>query len=100
MRHEEVKEDLQPLIFDFFFWFSRFESALKENRWLQSKVVGANALADWKGFVVQFSGDYTPSDAAERLVEANPQKQIVGEYELTFADAVFGDTATQLDRVV
>ncbi|RWO26663.1 hypothetical protein [Mesorhizobium sp.] len=99
MRHEEVEEDLRPLIFDFFFWFSRFESALKENNWLQSKTVGATALADWKGFVETYAGDYVPSDAAGRLVVANPQKQIVGDAGLAFTDVTFTDSASQLDRV-
>lgn len=99
MRHEEVEEDLRPLIFDFFFWFSRFESALKENNWLQSKTVGATALADWKGFVEAYGGYYAPSDAATRLVIANPQKQIVGDAGLTFTDVIFTDSASQLDRV-
>ncbi|PWJ83729.1 hypothetical protein C7441_108123 [Pseudaminobacter salicylatoxidans] len=99
MRHEEVEEDLWPLICDFFFWFSRFESALKENNWLQSKTVNATALADWKGFVEAYGGDYVPSNAAGRLVVANPQKQIVGDAGLTFTEVTFTDSASQLDRV-
>ncbi|MBZ9920185.1 hypothetical protein LB517_24515 [Mesorhizobium sp. BR1-1-12] len=99
MRHKEVEEDLRPLIFDFFFWFSRFESALNENSWLQSQTVGATALADWKGFVEAYGGDYAPSDAAGSLVVANPQKQIVGDAGLTFNDVTFTDSASQLDRV-
>jgi len=99
MRRDEVKEDLRQLIFEFFFWFSRFESALKENNWLQSKTVGATALADWKGFVEAYGGYYVLSDAAKRLIAANPQKQIVGDGELTFADMTFPDSASQLDRV-
>jgi hypothetical protein len=99
MRHEEIREDLRPLIFNFFFSFSRFESALKENGWLQSKTVGATALADWKGFADRYSDDYRPSCAADRLVAANPQKQIVGEAGLTFADVSFEKSTSQLDRV-
>lgn len=99
MRFEEAKKDLRPLIFDFFFWFSRFESALRENDWLQSKAVGATALADWKGFFEEYGGDYAPSDAAKRLVAANPQKQIVGNTGLTYADITFTDSVSQLDRV-
>ena len=99
MRYDDVKDDLLPLVFDFFFWFSRFESALKENDWLQSKKVGATALADWKGFVEAYSGKYVLSETGARLVAANPQKQIVGETGLTFTDVIFEDDASQLDRV-
>ncbi|MBB3562062.1 hypothetical protein FHX06_003393 [Rhizobium sp. BK512] len=99
MRHVEVKDDLWPLICNFFFWFSRFESALKENNWLKSDTIGATALADWKSFVEAYAGDYAPSDAAERLIAANPQKQIVTEGGLTFTDVTFKDSDSQLDRV-
>lgn len=99
MRHDEIKEDLRPLVFEFFFWFSRFESALKENGWLQSKAVGAPACPDWRGFVLAFAGDYSPSDAARQLVAANPLKQVIGEHSLTFAEVVFAEAAPQLERV-
>ncbi|MEZ7272884.1 hypothetical protein NYF14_05320 [Sphingobium sp. 10 DY56-G10] len=99
MRHDEIKEDLRPFVFEFFFWFSRFESALKENGWLQSRAMGAPARPDWQGFVLDFAGDYSPSVAARQLVAANPLKQVIGEHGLTFADVVFADTASQLERV-
>lgn len=100
MRYNEVRDDLRSLIFDFFFWFSRFESALKENNWLQSKKAGATALADWKGFAEAYRGDYVVSESGARLIAANPQKQIVGETGLTFTDVVFEDDASQLDRAI
>jgi len=99
MRHEEVDEDLRPLVFEFFFWFSRFESALKESGWLQSKAVGAPARPDWQGFVLACAENYSPSVAARQLVAANPLKQVIGEHGLTFADVVFADRASQLERV-
>lgn len=99
MQHEEVDEDLRPLVFEFFFWFSRFESALKESGWLQSKAVGAPARPDWQGFVLACAKNYSPSVAARQLVAANPLKQVIGEHGLTFADVVFADRASQLERV-
>lgn len=99
MRQDEIKENLRPLVFEFFFWFSRFESALKENGWLQSKVIGAPARPDWQGFVMAYAGDYSPSVAARQLVAANPLKQVIGELGLTFADVVFAESAPQLERV-
>lgn len=99
MRHDKIEEDLRPLVFEFFFWFSRFESALKENGWLQSKAVGAPARPDWKAFVLSHAANYTPSAAAAQLVAENPLKQVIGEHGLTFADVVFDDRASHLARV-
>jgi hypothetical protein len=65
VRHNDIGEDLRPLIFDFFFWFSRFECALKENGRLQFKNVGACACPDWSGFIAAYSSDYTPSEGSE-----------------------------------
>ncbi len=99
MRHDEIEEDLRPLVFGFFFRLSRFESALKENGWLQSKAVGPPARPDLQGFVLACAGDYSPSVAARQLVAANPVKQVIGEHCLMFADFVFADGASQLKRV-
>ena len=52
-----------------------------------------------KGFVEAYGGDYVPSDAAGRLLVANPQKQIVGDAGLTFTEVTLMDSASQLDRV-
>lgn len=99
MLHKEVSDDLWPLICDFFFWFSRFESALKENGWLQSKNVGDTAMPDWKTFADEFGDRYAPSDSAKRIIAAKPKKQIVGNNELTFTDVTFKPKDTQLYRV-
>lgn len=99
MRYDEVKDSLRPLIFDFFFWFSRFESALKENGWLQSTRAGAAALTDWRGFVEAHEENYVLSETGGRLIAANPQKQIIGNNGLTFTDLVFEHDVSQLNRV-
>jgi hypothetical protein len=99
MRYDKVKDDLRPLIFDFFFWFSRFESALKENGWLQSKQAGATALTDWRQFVEAYEEDYALSEIGGRLIAENPQKQIMGNNGLTFTDLVFEHDDSQLKRV-
>ena len=35
MRKEDIEDNLKELAFDFFYWFSRFEFALKENKFLR-----------------------------------------------------------------
>lgn len=99
MRHDEIKEDVRPLVFDFFFWFSRFESALKENGWLQSKAVGAPARPDWHGFILAYAGNYSPSSAAEQLLAANPLREVVSEHGLAFKEVEFPDAAPRLEHV-
>ena len=43
MRHDQIPDDLKRLAFDFFYWFSHFEFALKEARYLKSTEEGAKA---------------------------------------------------------
>lgn len=101
MRRDEVSPDLRELAFDFFYWFSRFEFALKENGYLTSTLVGARAQPDWGRFVVEHQDHYAPSQAASALIAANPLRQIVGESgTLIFSDVPFADNATDLRRVV
>lgn len=98
MRRDDIPDDLRHLAFDFFYWFSRFEFALKEARFLKSKKVGAKAEADWDCFVAQYRGGYQPTPAAQALIDAKPQRQIVGETELDFCDVDPG--TSDLERVV
>lgn len=100
MRHDELTDDLRSLAFDFFYWFSRFEFALKEARFLKSKVVGAKAEADWGAFIAQYSAGYQLTVAARALLAAKPQRQIVGATELAFREVGFNPGASDLERVV
>jgi hypothetical protein len=100
MRHEEIPDQLRNLAFDFFFRFSRFEFALKEARILKDDRVGANAEADWDGYIRAFRDQYLLSPAGKALVEARPQRQIVGEQELEFRDVAFNPGASDLEKVV
>lgn len=101
MRHDRGTVDLRQLAFDFFFWFSRFEFALKQNGYLVSAVVGARAQPDWDRFVVEHQDYYVPNQAAGALIAANPLRQIVGDDGgLTFGEVWFAPDATELRRVV
>lgn len=100
MRHDEISDDLRRLAFDFFYWFSRFEFALKEARFLKSEKVGAKAEADWDDFIAKYSSDYQLTPAAEALITAKPQRQIVGVAEVNFGDVCFDPGTSDLKRVV
>lgn len=77
MRKNDVDEKLSALAFDFFYWFSRFEFALKENGYLKSRTVGAKAEAGWNAFVDELHAQYTVSIEASALLAEPPEQQVV-----------------------
>lgn len=100
MRYDDIPDDLKRLAFDFFYWFSRFEFALKEARILKSRDVGAKAEAGWTDFIARYRNVYQPSVAARALIDARPQRQIVGAVDLEYCDVCFNPGASDLERVV
>ena len=81
--------DLRDLAFDFFYWFSRFEYALKANGYLVISQNSHQATPNWDQFVSDRRAGYSPSLAAQALMEANPQEEVVTAHGLDFADLVF-----------
>jgi hypothetical protein len=101
MQREEVSPDLSQRAFEFFFWFSRFEFALKENNLLQSHKVGADADPGWSEFIQKAQGNYVTSENAKRLLALAPKKQTVGPgSSLTWQATTFPAGASELDKVV
>lgn len=100
MRHDEIPEDLRPLVYDFFFWFSRFEYALKEARILKNPEPGASAEPGWTRFINEFKDSYQIGAVGEALIAANPQRQIVTAADLDFRDVGFNPGASDLERIV
>tara|TARA_R110000772_G_scaffold207017_1_gene317586 strand:- start:5776 stop:6243 length:468 start_codon:yes stop_codon:yes gene_type:complete len=100
MTHEEVSDSLRSLAFDFFYWFSRFEFALKEAGIRKSDVVGAKAEPDWNKFIVANRDAWQPTPAALKLIAENPKRQIIGEHGLDFREIEFNDQTSELERVV
>lgn len=79
MRKDDVAANLSNLAFDFFFWFSRFEFALKENGYLKSHEPGKNAEPGWDEFVEKWQEQYTSSAEARLLLKSPPERQVVLE---------------------
>ena len=77
MQHNDITDDLAKLAFDFFYLFSRFEFALKECGYLESKKPGAKAKPNWNGFVEEWEDRYSLSEAGRALLEANPATQVI-----------------------
>lgn len=101
MRKEDVGAELSKQAFDFFFWFSRFEFALKENGYLKSHLPGRNAEPGWDEFVGRWNLKYTPSTEAKELLASPPERQIVLANDvLDWKPVGLGDCNSELAKVV
>lgn len=101
VRREDVTIDLSQLAFDFFFWFSRFEFALKENGFLKPHLPNASAKPGWDEFVSRWSESYTPSAEALSLIKSAPSRQIVlNNDELSWRPVGLADCTSELAKVV
>lgn len=102
MRHSDVPSDLRESAFELFFWFSRFEFALKQRQYLKDRSPGARAEPGWQLFIEAWEKHYELTPAGAKLIEANPQRQVVDAtgIDLEFVDLTFTAAASNLQRVV
>jgi len=100
MRKDEISKELSSLAFDFFYWFSRFEFCLKENRYLKHDEPGANAEPGWDKFVEKYYAVYKPSPEAKELLAAPPERQIVlANGELDWRPVGIADCKSELAKI-
>jgi hypothetical protein len=99
MQHDDLGRDLQALVLEFTFRFSRFEFALKEADYLKSKKLGAKAEASWDAFVKRWEKDYKISVTGRALLEANPEVQKVGHEAVVFVKVGFAEDTSELKIV-
>lgn len=95
-----MQQELTTFAYDFFFWFSRFEFALKENHFLKSCVIGVRAEPGWDKFVQSYQSDYALTATAARLIDAAPEQQIVVAGGLSWRPVRFDSNAPDLNKVV
>lgn len=101
MQRDKVDDELSELAFDFFFAFSRFEFALKENGYLRDHTPDAVALPGWSEFVAEFSAAYKVSAEAQELLKASPEQQVVGNHDaLSWRAVDLSRSNSELDSVV
>jgi len=100
MHKDSVRPALSSLAFDFFFWFSRFEFALKENGYLRSQTPGDAAEPGWDAFVAQWKDGFVLSEEAAYLLANPPDRQIVGPGGgLDWKPVGLGDCTSDLAKV-
>ena len=78
MTHEDIEADLQGLAFKFFYKYSRFEFALKENGYLRDLNPDSPAIPGWREFAIEWCAAYRLSPEAAELIGAAPKCQVVG----------------------
>ena len=77
MRKDEIDNQLKDASFKFFYWFSRFEFALKENGYLKDLRPGAKAEPSWEKFQESVLSEYSTSPEMSRLIKLHPKRQYV-----------------------
>lgn len=78
MRLDDVDDKLRAATFEYFYWFSRFEFALKANHLLKTNEPGELAEPSWELFIKKYAADYQAPDEANRLIQLHPKRQYVG----------------------
>jgi hypothetical protein len=64
MHQTQITNGLKNASIEFFYWFSRFEFALKENWYLKDTTFGARVEPSRKAFFDKWSATYVRSAAA------------------------------------
>ena len=101
MRQEDIGQNLAKIAFDFFYWFSRFEFALKENRRLKNIAIGVKAEPGWDKFINEWSDQYSASDEAKALIAASPRRQVVAASgELEWKNVKSNECRNELAKVI
>lgn len=101
MRREDIDSGLTAVAFEYFYWFSRFEFALKENQYLKSHKAGCKAEPGWDAFVKKFESVYTISSEAGLLLKIAPKVQVVGVgSSIAFVDGGYNKLNSDLAKVV
>ncbi|WP_144030219.1 hypothetical protein [Burkholderia sp. AU6039] len=98
---EAPTSELSKLAFEFFYRFSRFEFALKENGYLQNENEGAKALPGWGRLIGRYHAEFQFSEAAAQLLTASPKEQYVGHgKQLVWKKIAIEPNTPQLAQVV
>ena len=99
MLRSEISGDLTEKAFEFFYWFSRFEFALKNNSYLKHSTPSSVAMPGWKKFSEKWHGKYEPQKGAIALLAKPPQQELVGASELEWHPIRFDTNISDLEKV-
>jgi hypothetical protein len=101
MQRGAVDGNLSQLAFEFFFAFSRFEFALKENQYLKTHAPGMRAEPGWSEYVSKWQDAYRLSASAQVLLQEPPKQQVIGTgSSLTWRPVGLDDCKSELSKIV
>lgn len=96
---EDFDEPLRAKCFEYFYWFSRFEFALKENNFARAAWHGG-AEVDWTKFVEEFADSYSYCAAASDLIKKPPNRQVFQYGSCQWSPMDLSKQSTNLGKVV
>lgn len=96
---EDFDGDLRAACFEFFFWFSRFEYALKVSGSVKAGRYG-EAQVNWQEFVNKHAAKYAPTDEARALIKSPPKWQTYTNGECAWEDVDLEREKTELGKVL
>lgn len=99
-KYDDLDEELKNLVFDFFYWFSRFEYALKMEL-PKVKGPGESAQANWNEFRTKHESEYVVIPALTELLDEPPSREIYIEGGAsTWQELTFGSTESELGKAI
>ncbi|WP_175970893.1 hypothetical protein [Burkholderia sp. BCC0322] len=99
-RRDEIQDQIRDLAFDFFYRFSRFEFALKENGKVRRGPRGS-ALPDWTAFIREHETRYQACHAARELLASPPDLQTFnGPMSWEWSPLRFDEEDSELNKVL
>lgn len=101
MQLEETTQAVTKSACDFFYFFSRFEFALKANGYLKSRRPGNRAEPDWNMFEKKWQSKYKLTQSAAHMLDLAPKCQVVGANgELSWLPLNLGNFKFELNKVI
>lgn len=98
-RIDDYDNDLRSTCFEFFYWFSRLEFALKENEFGTAGRYG-DAQVHWRKFIENHSKDFHATREGRLLVKHPPKRQIYADDRCGWEPLNLAREKTDLGKVV
>ena len=96
---EDFDQNLRAACFEYFYWFSRFEFAMKDQGFVRAGHYG-EAQVDWNKFVNKHSANYSMSKEAQLLLEKPPQTQTFVNQYCSWESLDLDRAPTELGKVL
>jgi hypothetical protein len=99
MKLDEFNDELKIASFEFFYWYSRFEYALKENGYIKSGRY-KEVFPDWNKFKLEHAIEFSPTQEFSTLREAPPQCQAYRDDRCVWEELILDREETELGQAL